>query len=76
MTVKVDAKKRVVLPSSRPGEIYDVQQHREGYYELIRLERPVRKKLVSLQQSLQAISATPLTQKMSWEQLKAITRGE
>jgi hypothetical protein len=36
-TAKVDAKKRIVLPSGKPGEVYDVQQQADGRVMLVRL---------------------------------------
>jgi hypothetical protein len=38
MTVTTDEKKRVVIPSARPGERFDVQVTAEGKVVLTRLE--------------------------------------
>ena len=39
MTVTADEKKRVILPSARPGDTFDVQLTGEGKVVLTRLER-------------------------------------
>lgn len=35
-----DAKKRVVLPTAKPGDVFDIQEQGEGRLLLVRLERP------------------------------------
>ena len=48
MTVTTDEKKRVVIPSARPGDRFDVQMTPEGKVVLTRLERPEKSESVRL----------------------------
>jgi len=69
-----DAKRRVVLPAARPGDVFDIQSQGEGRLLLVRLERPKPAPRMSMARCLEAIAAAPLRPKMSWESLKAMTR--
>ena len=73
-TAKVDAKKRVVLPSGRPGDVYDIQQQDERHVLLVRLERPAPRERMSRRACLQAMREAPLRPKMTWQQLRQLTR--
>ncbi|HVR30262.1 MAG TPA: hypothetical protein VMS86_12100 [Thermoanaerobaculia bacterium] len=73
MTTKADGKRRVVLPGSEPGDVYDVQRQGEGVYVLVRLQRPEPHKM-SRDACLQAMDASPLRPRSSWEELAALTR--
>jgi hypothetical protein len=70
----VDAKRRVVLPAARPGDVFDIQSQGEGRLLLVRLERPQAGPGMSMASSLEAIAAAPLRPKMTWDSLKAMTR--
>jgi hypothetical protein len=74
MTVKTDAKRRIVLPDAKPGDVYDVQKQREGQYLLVRLERPEPRVRLSKEECLRAMAAAPLRASMSWEELASVTR--
>lgn len=73
-TSKADAKRRVVLPAAKPGDVFDVQSQGEGRLLLVRLERPKPGTGMSLERCLEAIAAAPLRPKMTWDSLKAMTR--
>ena len=73
-TATVDAKNRVVLPSGRPGDVYDVQRQAEGRLLLARLERPEPPERGSKEACLEAMRKAPLRPKLSWEQLRQLTR--
>jgi hypothetical protein len=68
-----DNKKRVVIPLARPGDVFDVREQSEGRLLLVRLEEP-RKPPLSKARSLRAIRNAPLRPKMSWEELRRLTR--
>ena len=70
----VDAKKRIVLPSGKPGEIYDVQRQDRQHVLLVRLECPGRRKPLSRLASLAAMRDAPLQPTMKWEELRKLTR--
>jgi hypothetical protein len=69
-----DSKKRVVIPVARPGDVFDVREQGEGRLLLVRLVEPKRKTRMSRARSLRAISGFPLRPKMSWNELRALTR--
>lgn len=69
-----DAKRRVVLPAAKPGDVFDVQTQGEGRLLLVRLERPKPGRRMSRESCLEAIAAAPLRPRMTWESLKAVTR--
>lgn len=69
-----DSKKRVVIPIARPGDVFDVREQGEGRLLLVRLVKPKPKTRMSRAQSLRAIAASPLRPKMSWNELRRLTR--
>lgn len=73
-TARVDSKKRVLLPNSKPGEVYDIQQQDDGRVVLVRLEAPKPAPRMSRKACLEAMNESPLTPTLSWEQLRGITR--
>ena len=74
MTTTADSKKRVVLPTARPGDVFDVQRFGEGQFMLVRLARPEPKAPLTRAQCLRAIASAPLHPTMDWETLKGLTR--
>ena len=65
MTVTADNKKRVVIPSARPGDCFDVQVTAEGKIVLTRLElaaRPDNVRLVKKHGYTVARGTRPITQ--------------
>ena len=73
-TSTADAKKRVVLPTASPGDVFDIQSQGEGRLLLVRLKRPAPGPRMSRARCLRAIAAAPLGTKTSWDALKALTR--
>lgn len=73
-TAKVDSKRRIVLPSGQPGDIFDIQQEADGRFLLVRLERPEPAKSMSREECIEAMQKYPLRPSMSWEQLRELTR--
>jgi hypothetical protein len=69
-----DAKRRVVLPAAKPGDVFEVQTLGEGRLLLVRLERPSPVPHLSRSRSLAAMTSAPLRPKMTWEELRALTR--
>jgi len=73
-TSKADTKRRVVLPTARPGDVFEIQSQGEGRLLLVRLELPEPGPRMSMARCLEAIAAAPLRPKMTWESLKTVTR--
>jgi len=73
-TSTVDAKKRVVLPGGRAGDVFDIQQQAEGRFLLIRLEKPERAERMSRRACMEAMRKAPLRPTMAWEKLRELTR--
>lgn len=74
MTTTADSKKRVVLPTASPGDVFDVQRFGDGQFMLVRLARPEPRARLTRAQCLRAIRAAPLLPKMDWEALRGMTR--
>lgn len=70
----VDAKRRVILRTARPGDVFDIQSQGEGRLLLVRLEPPTPGPRMSMARCLEAIAAAPLRPKMTSDSLKAVTR--
>ena len=69
----IDTKRRLVLPGAKPGEIYAVREASPGHYELAKVIPAPRPKPIA--EELDALLASaPLTPKMSWEDLRSLTR--
>jgi len=73
-TAIVDAKRRVVLPSGKPGEVYDIQREDDGRLLLVRLARPEPTGQFTKESALEAMRKAPLRPTVSWEELKQLTR--
>ncbi len=73
-TVRVDSENRIVLPNANPGDVYDVQQLSDGSLRLVRLEAPAPVKRMTAEECKEAMRRAPLTQTMTWEELRKITR--
>lgn len=74
MTSRTDSKKRIVLPVAKPGDVFEIQDHGNGRFTLVRLARPEPTKLMTRAQCLKAIAAAPLHPGMDWETLRKLTR--
>ena len=72
--VRADAKKRIVIPGARPGDVFDVQREGDERFVLVRLHRPDDTPGKSREASLHAMAQAPLTPALSWEQLRHLTR--
>lgn len=73
-TTTAAKKKRVVISIARPGDVFDVQKQGEGRFLLVRLVRPQAKTGLSRRECLRAIAAAPLRPKISWAELRHLTR--
>ena len=71
---RADAKRRVVLPGAKPGDVFDIQSQGEGRLLLVRLESPKPVPGMRMERCLEAIAAAPLRPKTSWDALKAAAR--
>jgi hypothetical protein len=69
-----DAKRRIVLPHAKPGDVFEVRTLEEGRVLLVRLEPSASAPRMSRSRSLAAMTAAPLEPKLRWEELRAITR--
>ena len=74
MTATADSKRRIVLPTAKPGDVFDVQRQDEGHIMLVRLTCPEPNTRMTQAQCLRAIASLPLRPKMNWETLRGLTR--
>ena len=70
----VDAKRRLVLPRARPGDSFAIKETDPGHYQLTKVIPAPRKTSRSDREIDSALAAAALTPKMSWEQLRSMTR--
>ena len=73
-TTTADSKKRVVIPTVKPGDVFDIQIQAEGRYLLVRLQRPDVVPKKSREECLRAMAESPLGLRLSWDQLRQLTR--
>ena len=73
-TSTVDAKRRIVLPGGRPGDVFDIQQQAEGRLLLVRLEKPERADRMSRAACVKAMRKAPLRPTIPWDKLRKLTR--
>ena len=71
---RADAKKRIVIPGARPGDVFDIQRQDDERYLLVRLQRPGAAPVKSREACLEAMATSPLRLMLSWEQLRQSTR--
>ena len=69
----IDSKRRLVLPGAKPGETYAVREAAPGHYELAKVipaprPKPTAKELDAM------LASEPLTPKMSWEEIRSLSR--
>ena len=69
-----DNKKRVIIPGARAGDVFDVQQPSEERVVLVRLGKPKPNAKMTRAESLRAIAARPLRPKVTWKELRRLTR--
>ncbi len=74
ITTRADNKKRIVLPAARPGDVFEVQDHGDGRFTLVRLVQPEPKARLTRERCLKAIAASPLRPKFDWATLRRLTR--
>jgi hypothetical protein len=70
----VDSKKRIVLQSGQPGDVFEIQRQAEGRFLLIRLEKPERAVPMTKKASIEAMRKAPLRSTMTWDKLRRLTR--
>jgi hypothetical protein len=74
MIVKVDSKKRVVLPGAKPGDVMAYEDQGGGHFLLMRLNLPPPPKKMTRAEVQQAIKSSKLQPTMHWEELRHWTR--
>jgi hypothetical protein len=71
--VRVDSKKRIVLPDGKPGDWMLVEESEGGTYTLKRVELP-KSRRKSPSGVRKAVRAAPLKMRLDWEALRKLTR--
>ena len=74
MTVITDAKKRVLLPSVKPGQVFDYEADAQGKVVLTPLA-PVERKKKTKAEINKALDNLGVTVLKNWDELKKETRG-
>ena len=74
MTVKADEKKRILLPGAKPGDVFDYEEHGDGNFVLVRLNKPEPAKKMTRAEVRKAMRNCKLQPMMTWEELRSWTR--
>lgn len=74
MTLTADAKKRVVVPGVKPGDVFACEQQDENHFLLVRLVRPPKPAKRTKGGVRRAIRNSKLNFDVTWDQLRAATR--
>jgi hypothetical protein len=73
VTLRADAKKRVVIPDAAPGDVFTCERTEKGVL-LRRIYRQTPHKKLTKTQALKAIRSLKYQPAMNWEELRAFTR--
>ena len=74
MTVTADAKRRVVVPGVKPGDIFACEQQDENRFMLVKLTVALPAKKKTRNEILRAIKQSKMSPAMNWEKLRTLTR--
>jgi len=74
MTVTADAKRRVVVPGVKPGDIFACEQQDENRFMLVKLNLPPPARKKTRNEILRAIKQSKMSPAMNWEKLRVLTR--
>lgn len=73
-TVTSDGKRRVRLGDIEPRDVFQVTRPDTDHWVLTRLHPPVALKNMTRAEAKRAMGEHPLKMKMSWEELRTLTR--
>jgi len=73
-TQELDSERRNVLPEGRPGEVFEIHPQGEGRFLLVRVGAAAPKRPKTKEEVRRVIEENPLTPKVTWEELRKITR--
>lgn len=74
MTVTADAKRRVVVPGVKPGDIFACEQQDGNRFMLVKLTVALPAKKKTRNEILRAIKQSKMSPAMNWEKLRVLTR--
>jgi hypothetical protein len=74
MTITADNKKRVVIPTAKPGDVFNLVQQDENHISLARLQPPPKPRKMTKAQVLRAIKNSKMEFDMTWDELRTLTR--
>ena len=75
-TTRADEKRRVILADATPGDVFDVRRPENGDFLLVRLSSPVAKPRMTRAECVEAMEKSPLKMRLSWEELRQLTRDQ
>jgi hypothetical protein len=74
MTVTADAKKRVVLPDAKAGDVFACERQNENRFLLVRLAPPPPPRKKTVAEVRRALKTGKLKFDLTWDELRALTR--
>jgi hypothetical protein len=72
MTVTADAKKRVVVPGVKPGDVFACEQQDDNHFLLVRLVRPPKPARKTKAEVRRAIKNSRLKFDVTWDELRSL----
>jgi hypothetical protein len=76
MTSKVDSERRVTLPQANPGDVFKIEEQGIDRLVLTRVRQPPKRKKLSREEVREALEKWDVKFNMTWDELRAMTRGE
>ena len=74
MTVTADAKKRVVLPDAKAGDVFACERQNKNPFLLVRLAPPPPPPKKTRAEVRRALKNSKLKFDLTWNELRALTR--
>lgn len=73
-TTRADSKRRIVIPGIRPGGPFPIQRQTDGRFLPVGLEPADAPPKMTREQCLEVMSKNPLNLRLTWEQVRQLTR--
>jgi len=74
MTVTADAKRRVVVPGIKPGDVFACERQDANHITLVKLVLPPCPEKRTRREIRRAIKRSKMSPTMTWDKLRAMTR--
>ena len=73
-TTRADEKRRVTLPDATPGDLFEIRSPGNGDFLLVRQLSLASRARMSRAECLDAMAKNPLKMRLTWQELRQLTR--